>query len=72
MEDIPIPVFTREKSEVRRCNPFNMPYMRYAVNPIDHADEPREGDATQAIRLLTRDEHVIGWGRNGRWLSPRG
>ena len=24
---------------------------------------PEEGDATQAIRLLTRDEHVVGWGR---------
>ena len=24
---------------------------------------PVEGDATQAIRLLTRDEQVVGWGR---------
>ena len=24
---------------------------------------PEEGDATQAIKLLTRDEHVVGWGR---------
>ena len=24
---------------------------------------PEEGDATQAIRLLTRDEQVVGWGR---------
>ena len=35
---------------------------------------PEEGDATQAIRLLTRDEHVVGWGRERRvvvaaWLK---
>ena len=24
---------------------------------------PEEGDATQAIRLLTRDEYVVGWRR---------
>ena len=24
---------------------------------------PVEGDATQAIRLLTRDEQVVGWGQ---------
>ena len=24
---------------------------------------PVDGDATQAIRLLTRDEQVVGWGR---------
>ena len=24
---------------------------------------PEEGDATRAIRLLTRDEHVVSWGR---------
>ena len=41
-----------------------MPYMRYAVNPIYHMlKNPGEDDATQAIRLLTRDEQVVGWGR---------
>ena len=33
--------FTEEKFEIRRCHPSNMPYMRYSVNPIDPAEEPR-------------------------------
>ena len=37
---------------------------------------PEEGDATQAIRSLTRDEHVVGWGRERKvgvatWLRLR-
>ena len=40
------------------------------------AKNPGEDDATQAIRLLTRDEQVVGWGRERKagvaaWLTMK-